>query len=366
MKPIRNVCVLLALGLFLATGAFSQTVFKHSDSGVSLDQRIDWAHDQARSDRNDSYWVAYSIDRQMKEDSWMGHFSSDWKDEPTLAEVLTGRVPEENSTLRDAAKRALDRSNKKHSDRLVQKEVVILQLFHRGVLTEINQSNIELAYNFEGHDIYWLAEASDGESIPFLVDAYANASDTDLEEDLVTAVAVHDDRERTRPFVYGVLESNAHNDVREGAVFWMSRYESAETVRYLHGLAENDRSEDVRENAVFALSRMKTNGALDRLIGLAQRANDEDVREKARFWLGQRASKELLGDVDEGDEESKLQKQAVFALAQLDDDEGVDELIDLAHHHSNPVVRKQAIFWLGQAESDRALDAIIEMLKAGS
>ena len=365
MNRFPRWLTLVAVSLAATQILFAQDVFRHENASIALEQRFDWAHQEASQLGADKYWIAYSIKRQMKEDSWMGHFGSDWKNAPTLSEILTGRVPEGGQSLRRAAQEALDRADRKHSKKLVEKEVVLLLQYQSGELIEINQSNIELAYDFESQEVFWLLSASDAQSIPFLIDAYEKANNSDLMEDLVTAVAVHDDRARTRPFVLGVIESRVDNEVREGAVFWMSRYETMATVRYLDGLAENDRSEDVRENAVFALSRIKMEEALDRLIRLAKYANDEEVREESRFWLGQRASDELLGDVGDGDDESKLQKQAVFALTQMDD-EGVDELIQLAQTHSNPVVRKQAIFWLGQAESDRALDAIIEMLRPGS
>ncbi len=64
---------------------------------------------------------------------------------------------------------------------------------------------------------------------------------------------------------------------------------------------------------------------------------------------------------DEGDEE--VQKQAVFALMQLPDNEGVTHLISVAKTHPNPRIRKQAVFWLGECDDPRAFDAIIEIAK---
>jgi HEAT repeat protein len=59
----------------------------------------------------------------------------------------------------------------------------------------------------------------------------------------------------------------------------------------------------------------------------------------------------------------RLQKQAVFALTQLDDVEGVTEIIKIAKSHANPAVRKQAIFWLGQSDDPRAFETIVEIAK---
>jgi len=365
MRGFIHALLILGTVVFTAPVAIAQTVYRHPDPTASLEKRIEWAHHEAGQQDADAYWIAYSIRRRMKEDSWMGHFSHDWRDMPTLSEILTGSSAEKEESIREAAQQALNHANRIKSEKMVEKEVVILQQFWAGELVEVNQSNIELAYDFEYEDVFWLAGAQDAESIAYLIKEYTNSSDTDVSEDLVSAVGVHNDLELVNPFLIDVIESGAHSDVREGAVFWLSQHQSMETVRYLYQLAEIDRSEDVRERAVFSLSRIELDGALDQLIRLAKVADQEKIREEARFWLGQRASQELLGDVEDNGEESQLQKQAVFALTQMDD-ESVNELIELAKNHTNPVVRKQAIFWLGQSEDRRALDAVIEMLRTGS
>ncbi len=55
----------------------------------------------------------------------------------------------------------------------------------------------------------------------------------------------------------------------------------------------------------------------------------------------------------------------MFAITQIDNDEGVPFLINLAKTHQNPSVRKQAIFWLSQSNDSRALEALIEFVRGG-
>jgi HEAT repeat protein len=52
----------------------------------------------------------------------------------------------------------------------------------------------------------------------------------------------------------------------------------------------------------------------------------------------------------------------VFALSQMDANDGVPKLIEVAKTNRNYVVRKEAIFWLGQSEDPRALAYIEEVL----
>jgi HEAT repeat protein len=66
--------------------------------------------------------------------------------------------------------------------------------------------------------------------------------------------------------------------------------------------------------------------------------------------------------LDSSDDDTEVQKQAVFAISQRPRDEAVPLLIKIAKTHSKPAVRKQAIFWLGQTGDERALEFFKEVL----
>jgi HEAT repeat protein len=92
-----------------------------------------------------------------------------------------------------------------------------------------------------------------------------------------------------------------------------------------------------------------------------------ETRRSAIFWLSQAAGKaaatalDSLAFDDKGDRE--IRKQAVFALSQRPDHEGVPALIRIARSNSDPQLRKTALFWLGQSEDPRALDLFEEILR---
>jgi len=92
-------------------------------------------------------------------------------------------------------------------------------------------------------------------------------------------------------------------------------------------------------------------------------------RKNAVFWLsqiaGDAATKGLtdIAEADDGDRE--VREQAVFALSQLPEDQGVPVLIRLARSNRDPKIRRKAIFWLGQSDEPRALQLIEEILTRG-
>ena len=59
----------------------------------------------------------------------------------------------------------------------------------------------------------------------------------------------------------------------------------------------------------------------------------------------------------------EVQEQAVFALSELPENQGVEPLIKLAKTHPDPRVRKKAVFWLGESHDPRALEALIAIIK---
>ncbi len=63
------------------------------------------------------------------------------------------------------------------------------------------------------------------------------------------------------------------------------------------------------------------------------------------------------------DGDAEIQEQAVFALSQLPDNQGVDALIKLAKTHPDPRIRKKAVFWLGECDDPRALETLVTIIK---
>ena len=90
------------------------------------------------------------------------------------------------------------------------------------------------------------------------------------------------------------------------------------------------------------------------------------MRQDAIFWLGQAAKSEKvinqLKDFVLNDKSPEIQEKALFAISQLEDNQGVPILIDIAKNHKDTRLRKKAIFWLGQSDDERAAEALEDIL----
>jgi hypothetical protein len=93
----------------------------------------------------------------------------------------------------------------------------------------------------------------------------------------------------------------------------------------------------------------------------------QETRRSAVFWLGQAAGATVAGSLDSivddtrGDRE--VRRQAVFALSQRSNDQGVPSLIRIARTNPDPELRRTALFWLGQSDDPRVLKLFEEILR---
>ena len=361
MKPISTLAVLILVVALAPAMVQAQRVNQHPQPEEALGQKWQWAEEQARQDDDArrGYWIGYSVERLMGENSFIGSWHSRGG-RTTLHEVLYGEKPEFD--FRDR------RGDDRMSGRKVVKEVAVLFAFDADGAepSEIRVTNVSGHVDFDGRPLFWLGGAEDGESLDFVQQQYRRARSDDHKEDLVMAVAIHDAADRVVPILTDILTGDDATDVRESAAFWISQQDDDRALGILRRAAENDRSHDVREQAVFGISQVERPDATEALIDLA-RNGPHDIRENAIFWLGQKASDravEALGEVvNDDDGDTEVQKQAVFSISQLPADQSVPLLIEIAHTHAKAKIRKQAIFWLGQTDDPRALEALIEMAR---
>ncbi|MFQ5568106.1 MAG: HEAT repeat domain-containing protein [Rhodothermales bacterium] len=361
MKFIVTIGLLFTVLVLCPARLQAQDVIRHPDASEVLGQKWAWAEEQAgQHDFQRGYWIGYSIERLMGEQSYIGSWSSR-KRRMTLHELLYG----EKAEFEPGRGRAYYRDGE--PDRKVLKEVALLFEFRQGTSEPHNVRVTNLAghVDLERHPLIWLGAAEDDESLDLVQQQYDRARSEDAREELVMAVAIHDETERVVAMLEDILTGNDGTDVRESAAFWLGQQDDSRALDLLIRTARDDRSEDVREQAVFGISQMDLAAATEALIDLARNARGE-VRKNAIFWLGQKASEravEALGEMVEEDADTEVQKQAVFALSQQSDDRGVPMLIEIAKTHPKAAVRKQAIFWLGQSNDPRALEAIIELAR---
>jgi HEAT repeat protein len=385
-KNVRKSWIALSLavvaaGVLVLAGADrdrppSQVVDRSAAPGF-LAAKFDQALAEAsKASSGQAFWVGYAIDRLMGENSHIGSFdSSRGSRDVSIRDILAGRtvtaLPENvPGDLHKAASAALGRIERKgQPEKMILKELGFFFKYGPGktpALAEVDMSNLELSFDFEGAPLYWLGKAPEDQSLALVEAFYGRTGGEDIRENLIAAAGCHGSPKLVLPFLAGVLSGSDPDSLRKDAAFWISQLNDADGLRLLATTARADRSEEVREGAVFGISQVELPSAADELISLARGAEKRDVRKQAVFWLSQMASAksgQVLEEIAVKDGDLEVQEHALFALSELPDHGGLDALIKLAKTHADARIRKKAVFWLGESDDPRALEAIVAIIK---
>ncbi len=367
------VLSLLVYNLLCNAIAQGQEVTK-IESNQSLNERWETAQSLAKTKgHTDRYWIGYCITKMMQKNSFIGTFDSKTKHSRSLFETIYDVRNESDpgpGISGDCCSMQGTFNLGDNDKRKIEKKIgVLVQVSGKsGHVDDIKISNMSLQVDLESLPVIWVESANDNESVSLLTSLFEKSNDVETEKDFVGAIAFHQSSKDVISFLTSIVKGEYDEEVREDAVFWIGQQETDEVLPFLTKVARTDQSEDVREKAIFSISQVESESAVDTLISLSRKGRDHEMRSKAMFWLAQKASnkavKALKDVIKDDDEDSDVQRQALFALTQSDDKhEGVNELIEIAKSHRNPKIRKEAIFWLGQSEDPKAIDALVEIVK---
>jgi hypothetical protein len=146
-------------------------------------------------------------------------------------------------------------------------------------------------------------------------------------------------------------------------VHWIEGVDAIASLGYLRGLVD-ERDSHVAKHALTALSLQ--DNAVDTLIDIAHHHADSHIRSTALFWLGQRAGQKAvaaLRSAVDDDPDEDVRSRAVFGISNLPNDQSIPLLADLMRTNKSRQVRKKAAFWLSQKKDPRALASIESFLR---
>jgi len=135
-------------------------------------------------------------------------------------------------------------------------------------IARVEVYNLDRARDYSGYRVYWLARASNEESLNLLRGLVEGPRATKVNEHATMAIARHDD-----PRVSRILK----NFVQQSKVEQMLK----DTVDKADGDTE------IQKQAVFAISQRPKDEAVPLLIKIAQTHSKGEIRKQAIFWLGQ-------------------------------------------------------------------------------
>jgi len=223
-----------------------------------------------------------------------------------------------------------------------------------------------------------------GEQCPMEADgakvAWIGSVDTDAGLDWLESVARsgNGSTKGTALYALGLHRSNEANDrlyalakefsgdLAGEAIFWLGEARGVDGFDALKRLLTELPNGDSRREINFALAQNGSKPASDLLSDISQSDRDPEQRGTALFWLAEEfpeIAPDLLLEALTGEQDEDVQEQAIFAISQLPAEVSTPLLLELASDKQMPRgLRRQALFWLANSDDDEAVAALAELL----
>ena len=176
----------------------------------------------------------------MYENEFVGSWYSDKRKFPTIYELLTGKNQASPSrphhgNVQIFTEEQLTRFDEKDSGRgkLVTKELAILFGYRGTTLDRVDISMLELQFDFRGRSLIWLGATSSEQSLDLLRNLYDKKQQTKFKEEFYPPSVFIVPLDLVVPFLQKILNSNAVEDLRAKAAFWLGNSESSQCVEDL-------------------------------------------------------------------------------------------------------------------------------------
>lgn len=335
------------------------TVIVHPGGGT-LAERIEWARATARSNGYGTWWIAWAV---RPTPSLGGYIYSDRSRRMTTSSLsFRGTI---TGTLQGFNPGGLDLASVAGS-RAPDDVVILLRVGSDGRLSAARLSSFAFRIDTAGEPLVWLGGAPADESVPELVDRYATADEVWLEEDLATAVGVHDSPDVVVPVLIGWLESGEPDDVRDQAVDWLGHQPDPRSLDALVRATTRDPSREVRSEAAEALGELDLPEALDALVEVARASDERAVRAEAAEALGERGEERALDalvEIARDDPDRRVREEAVESIGEHDSARKVEVLEAIIRDGTDPRVVEEALETLTEvAPRERTLRILREQV----
>ncbi|KAA3609302.1 MAG: hypothetical protein DWQ05_22685 [Calditrichaeota bacterium] len=217
-----TLCLLLTAKIVCA-----QRAIHHPGGEHRLAELWNWAQKTAREGKKSSgFWIGYSFNRRMAENSWMGSFySGKQKSVHQLCEVVYGITDDDpyNSDDSDISIKNLARHEIYHGktgDRIgkdVEKEIAVMFYIERQntgkfKLEKIKLSNLTLYMNLREAPVYWLGKINTDVSLNFLMKMFIENDETKIQKKLIHAISSHDRPQKVLPFLRKIILGQMKTD----------------------------------------------------------------------------------------------------------------------------------------------------------
>jgi len=250
------------------------------------------------------------------------------------------------------------------SDSPMAENVIVFSEIHGGQVRDLRVFGESCPVEANGAHVTWIGAVDEVAGLDWLENLALSDGDNSAGDSALFALALHRSPDAGQR-LYS-LAKETKSDLSEEAIFWLGDTRGEQGFMILKKLLADLPRGESRRAINFALAQNNTPEAAELLFEISKSDSDPEQRGEAMFWLAeeypQQAQDWLLEVIDTEQDEDVLE-QAVFAISQLPDGTGDQVLLELAQNdQASRAVRRQAIFWLAQSDNDSSVAALTELL----
>ncbi|MGA9572382.1 MAG: HEAT repeat domain-containing protein [Lysobacterales bacterium] len=250
------------------------------------------------------------------------------------------------------------------SDSPLTENLLVFSQISAGKVKELRVFGESCPVDANGAQVTWIGNVGETEGLDWLENAVRNDGRESAGDSALMALALHRSPEAGQRLY--TLAKDSGSEHAETAIFWLGDSRGEQGFRMLKQLLVELPKGERRREICFALAQNKNPAAADLLFQISKSDPDPEQRGQAMFWLAEefpQQAQDWLLEVIHTEPDADVLDQAVFAISQLPDDTGDRILLDLARDGQTPrAVRRQALFWLAQSDNDASIAALAELL----
>jgi hypothetical protein len=250
------------------------------------------------------------------------------------------------------------------SDSPLAENVIVFSQLRDGQVQSIRVVGESCPVDAGGARVNWIGSVDETDGLNWLEGAARLDQGDSVGGSVLFALGLHRSPEAGQRLY--LLARDVEGDLSEEAIFWLGESRGPQGFRLLRKLLAELPEGDERRTINFALAENNSDDAAALLFDISKSDSDSEQRGEAMFWLAEAYPQKAQGwllEVLETEQDEDVLEQAVFAISQLPEGAGDQALLELAQNKQvSRAVRRQAIFWLAQSDDDSSVAALTELL----
>lgn len=238
--------------------------------------------------------------------------------------------------------------------------VAVFARLAAGQVRELRVFGEQCPVDGDGEKVTWLANAGESDALDWLSGVGAPGHNNGA----LYALALHESAAATRRLAD--LAQGADRETASEAIFWLGEARGKQGFEALARLLDELPRGEARNAIAFGLAMNDSAEAAALLTNIARHDEDDELRGQALFWMAQEypveAEAQLLAIV-RGEADEEVLDEAIFAISQLPGSSGGQLLLEIARDENMPrKARREALFWLAQSDDEQVVDELARLL----